>query len=471
MDKPPEITPICMPKLGMEMTEGMLATWHVREGDIVARGDQLFDVETDKLSVEQQSEFEGAVRRIVGVEGETYAVGQLLAALASADVSDADIAAFVESYAEAGDGTSAPLGPSDQTAPTPPDSLQNDEHTTVAQSGHMANGYVAPRGHISPIAERYAKAHALDMSEVPGTGRLGRISLADVKAVHVPIADTAAIKATPLARRLAKQKQVDLSAIQGTGARGRIHRRDIENANPQNVARTAAQGMATPLSPMRKTIARRMVAAKAEAPHIYLRREVATGELIDIRARFNDAEPERKLTMTDFLIRAVALAQRALPDANVQFHGDKLVSFDRSDVSVAISTDTGLVSPVITGADRRTVQDVSAALRDLTQRSRSKALTSRDLEGGTITLTNLGMAGVRSFDAILNPPQAMIVAFGATEMRPANVNGTLALDRRMDITLSCDHRAIDGMTGAEFLNALVEHIENPLGLFSSGCVT
>lgn len=494
-----KIIPIAMPKWGMEMVEGQITKWNKKVGDAVAPGEQLIDIETDKMTNVYEAEFTGVLRRRIGEEGKIYPVGQLIAVVADANVPDAEIDTFVKNY-KAGSATGAPA-PEAKSAPAPsaPQGYArapNPQVAAVPQAARpaaarapaaKANGLsakaveeqIAGLGkEVSPIAARVAIAEGVDLKGVGATGRLGRISLDDVeKKAGRPLGrKTRRADVSPRARRLAREKGLDVAGLIGSGPNGRVMAIDIASAAEARprIAPALAGDMRVqvgvagyrtePTSAMRRTIARRLVQSKATAPHIYLRAEVSMVELIKLREGVNKRLKDARVSLNDFLVRAAGLALAEVPEANVQYTDEELFYFDQADISVAIALPQGLVAPIVRGADKKPVTQIAEEIRALAQRARAGGLTAADLEGGTFTVSNLGMFGIESFDAVINPPQAAILAVGAVVEKAVGVAGVVKLEPRLALTLSCDHRAIDGALGARYLAALKELIENPVAL-------
>lgn len=384
-----EIYPIAVPKWGIEMVEGTLNTWNKQEGDTVARGDEVFDMESDKIVNVWESPVSGVLRRIIATEGDAHPVGALLGVIASAEVSEADIDAFI-----AGFGGAKP-------------------------------------SEAAPKAEPAASA----------TGGPG----------------DAASRTNPVVRKLAEELGVDLNSVVGTGRRGRITQEDVQ------AAAGAGDGTATedveiiPLSATRKTIARRLTEAKQSIPHYYLTVEYELDGLLAHRKQLN-TDGGAKVSVNDLIVWCVAQALIKEPRVNVNLKGDDIHQFKHANVSVAIATDDGLYPVTIRNADALSVTEVAAATAALAEKARTGALSKEDISGGSFTVSNLGMFGVSTFTAIINPPMGAILALGKGEQKVVVREGEPAVATVISATLSCDHRIIDGAVGARFLQVLAEEI-------------
>ena len=454
---------IKMPALSPTMEEGTLAKWLVKEGDTVKSGDIMAEIETDKATMEFEAVDEGVIARIVVAEGtDGVKVGATIAILAEEG----------EDAATAG-AVSAPSEParSESLQPADPEFRGRPDATDPNTKGNEGE----PVARTETIAEDHGRP-------------------ADAGAEPAPAAEASGtrVKASPLARRLAAETGVDLSAVTGSGPNGRIVRADLANAQPAQAATAAAPATVetakaeapapaakpaavpdiphetTKLSNMRKTIARRLTESKQTVPHIYLTVDVRLDALLKLRAELNDSLAARgvKLSVNDLLIKALGVALMQVPKCNVQFAGDQLLTFARADISVAVSVPNGLVTPVVKGADTATISAIATAMKDLAGRARDGKLRPEEYAGGTASLSNMGMYGITQFDAVINPPQGMILAVGAGEKR-AVVNGdTLGVATVMSATGSFDHRAIDGADGAQLMKTFRELVERPLGLLA-----
>lgn len=403
-------TSILMPALSLTMEEGTLARWHVAKGDRINPGDVIAEVETDKATMELEAAEGGTIGQLLVPEGtEGVRVNAPIATLL-AEGEQADDPAPVASPAS----TPSPSAP----APEP----------AASETRVLA----------SPLARRMARDSEIDLGTISGSGPHGRIVKADVEAHPVTQpAPVAAPQATPTPTPVA--------------------------APPAAFTDRPSEEM--PLDGMRKTIAARLTAAKQTIPHFYLRRDVRLDELLALREQLNRdlAAQDLKLSVNDFVIRAVAKALQQCPDCNAIWAGDRILKLKRSDVSVAVAIDGGLITPVLRDADLKSLSALSREMKDLAARARDRKLMPAEYDGGSLTISNLGMMGVESFDAIINPPQSAILAVGAATRRPVvGSDGALEAATVMSLTLSVDHRMIDGALGAQLLAALVHNLEAPL---------
>ena len=454
-----------MPKWGIEMTEGTIGQWMLAEGASFARGEVLTLIETDKITNEYEAEHDGLMARILVKEGETRPVGALLAVFADAGTSpdSASIDNFIAGFRPAGAAAEAPS----PTAPAP-----------AATAPAAPATAIPPDMAISPAARTLAQAQAVDVSRLTGSGREGRITYQDVAqalAPPPPPRGTAPVDiqprstaldhvhASPLARRIAVQQGIDLSGITGTGPRGRICKADVLALTRPAAPPARPDVEVVAMSPMRKAIARQLSLSKSSIPHFYLRNTVRVDALMAMRARAKQATGEAP-SLNDYLIRACALALAAHPDVNIQVHGDEIHRFAEADIAVAVATDKGLLTPIIRGAQAKSVAAISAEMKALAARARAGRLAAEEFQGGSFSLSNLGMFGIEQFDAIINPPQGAILAVGAARPQTTSLDHALAFVTTLSLSLSCDHRAIDGAVGAKFLAELSRLIETPEAL-------
>ncbi|WP_195822539.1 pyruvate dehydrogenase complex dihydrolipoamide acetyltransferase [Roseobacter sp. MH60115] len=434
-------TEILMPALSPTMEEGTLAKWHVKEGDTVSSGDIMAEIETDKATMEFEAVDEGTIGKILVAEGtEGVKVNTAIAVLLEEGESADDI---------------------DTSTPAP-------EAAQAADAGNEA----------APAA-----------SEAPATPAAGSTPAPQA-------ADGTRIFASPLARRIAADKGLDLADIKGSGPHGRIVKADVEGASAAPKPAAASAPAATPaaaapttgpaadavmamydgreyeeisLNGMRKTIAARLTEAKQSIPHFYLRRDIELDALLKFRGELNKQLESRsvKLSVNDFIIKACALALQSVPDANAVWAGDRMLKLKPSDVAVAVAIEGGLFTPVLKDAEMKSLSALSAEMKDLAGRARDRKLAPHEYQGGSFAISNLGMFGIDNFDAVINPPHGAILAVGAGVKKPiVGADGELAVATVMSVTLSVDHRVIDGALGAQLLQAIKENLENPMTMLA-----
>ncbi len=471
---------LTMPKWGIEMTEGTLAEWKIRAGDSISKGQIIAVVETDKIANELEADYEAVVSRLLASEGEIYPVGALLAVLADAAAPEAEVDEFISEF-----GTRHASGAVAAAAPAPARSAAAAAAPAPAAAGQQKrlDPAIPPHVSISPAARRLALQRAVDVTKIRGSGPASRISFQDVDQaskpeVHRPPGAAVSIAATTAdldehfasayAKVIAVRHSVDLSALTGTGPHGRVSRKDVMRAIDSTAAAAGADQGEVPrqqpqivrMSAMRKAIARQLTLAKSTIPHFYLRAAVRVDALMALRARSKQERAEAA-TINDYFLRAAALALVEMPDVNVQVHEDAIHRFSHADIAFAVSTDKGLVAPIIRAADTKPLATLAAESRALAERARAGKLRAPDLEGGTFTVSNLGMFGIDQFDAIINPPQGAILAIGAARRQMVPGDHAWEQATAVNLTLSCDHRAIDGAVGASFMNILRNLIERP----------
>ncbi|WP_295563454.1 pyruvate dehydrogenase complex dihydrolipoamide acetyltransferase [uncultured Sphingomonas sp.] len=442
---------IKMPALSPTMEEGTLAKWLVKEGDTVKSGDIMAEIETDKATMEFEAVDEGTIAKILIAEGtDGVKVGAVIAILAEDGEDAASVSAPTKSE------TPQPAAKESEAKPNPA-----DPNKTGSEAKPVERTVTQAEDHGRP-----ADAVASDKG--------GRV------------------KASPLARRIAADKGIDLSGLSGSGPNGRIVKADVDGAKPgaapaaakADAAPTAAAPAsaaapkpatvpdipheATKLSNMRKTIARRLTESKQTVPHIYLTVDIQLDALLKLRGELNASLESRgvKLSVNDMLVKALAQALIVVPKCNVMFTPDQLISFKRADISVAVSTPSGLITPIVVGADTKSLSAISTEVKDLAARAKDNKLKPEEFQGGTASISNMGMFGIKQFEAVINPPQGMIMAIGAGEKRPYIVNGELAVATVMSATGSFDHRAIDGADGAELMKVFKDLVERPLGMLA-----
>lgn len=471
-----------MPALSPTMEEGTLAKWLVKEGDEVASGDLLAEIETDKATMEFEAVEEGTIAKIVVAEGtDNVKVGEVIAIIA-------------EDGEDVGDAASA-----DTAASAKPEEDRRKEDRRKEDKGGDENGQDRRKGDRRQGEQRQVDegSNALGDDNRKATSEPAPAPApAPASVATAPQSGSGRVKASPLARRLAEQKGVDLSAISGSGPNGRIIKADIDAAEGGTLRQVQGERVdgksahAEPvearapepaplgefdiphndekLSGMRKTIARRLSQSMQEAPHIYLTLDCQLDALLDLRKQLNESLEARgvKLSVNDMLIKALAIALEQVPECNVSFMGDTMRRYQRQDISVAVSIPGGLITPVITDATNKPLSKIATEMKDLASRAQEGKLQMHEYQGGTASISNMGMMGIKQFTAVINPPQSMILAVGAGEKRPHVVDGALTTATMMTVTGSFDHRAIDGADGAKLLAAFKTLVEKPLGMLA-----
>ncbi|ULB09343.1 pyruvate dehydrogenase complex dihydrolipoamide acetyltransferase [Cereibacter azotoformans] len=436
-------TEILMPALSPTMEEGTLAKWLKKEGDEVRSGDILAEIETDKATMEFEAVDEGILGKILIAEGTAgVKVNTPIAVL----VEEGESADAVSSGK-----TPAPEEPKDEAAPA-----QEAPKASPAASPAPAAKPEGDRIFASPLARRIATEKGLDLATVKGSGPRGRIVKADVEGAQKP--------AAPAAKAEAAAPQADAPAAAAAPVTSPA-------ASAASVAKLFAdrEFEEITLDGMRKTIAARLSEAKQTIPHFYLRREVALDALMAFRADLNAKLESRgvKLSVNDFIIKACAVALQQVPNANAVWAGDRILRLKPSDVAVAVAIEGGLFTPVLRDAHQKSLSALSAEMKDLAARARTKKLAPHEYQGGSFAISNLGMFGIENFDAVINPPHGSILAVGAGIRKPVVAkDGAITTATMMSMTLSVDHRVIDGALGAEFLKAIVENLENPIAMLA-----
>lgn len=492
------------------MEEGTIAQWLIKEGDSFNKGDEICEIETTKIVNVLEAPFAGTLRKILAKDGDTLPVGGLIAVCAESQVSDAEIEQFIASLG--GSAAKAPEAPSEQSkaetsapvaekaeqpqsvaasAPVPVKTAKGDYAVPESLQGYQASDELFTTPHALKLAEK----HNVNLAKVTGSGREGRISVQDIqKAVQAAggqwpdvkqqtqakvvksMADDSQVLATPVARRLAKQWGINLNDCRVSGTRGRVCKEDVEAVyyrnNPTSVNEQSAQcAVAQPQSTittvamngMRKAIASRLQTAKRNAPHFRLVVDLNVEALQKLRKQINETVPQVKLSINDMLIKAAAAALIKVPEVNVQFDEatQSILQFSQADISVAVAIPNGLITPIVKAANQKSLAQISDDMRDLATRAKTGKLQPDEFQGGSFSISNLGMLGIKQFDAIINPPQGAIMALGASESRAVVENGNVVVREIVTATLSCDHRVIDGAVGAKFLASFKQFVENP----------
>ena len=425
---------ILMPALSPTMEEGTLAKWLVAEGDRVQSGDLLAEIETDKATMEFEAVDEGVI-------------GKLLVAEGTANVKVNSAIAILLEEGDAADATVSPAQSAAAAAPlTHEASAVDAPATTAAPAAAISND--GTRIFASPLARRIAADQGLDLAKITGSGPKGRIVKADVSGAPA----TASVSAPP-----------PMAAAPAAGLPSSASAASVE---------ALYQGRsykAVPLDGMRRVIADRLTEAKQTIPHFYLRRDIQLDTLLKLRSEVNAGLEARgvKLSVNDFIIKACAMALQSVPAANAVWAGDRVLQMEASDISVAVAIEGGLFTPVLQDADSKSLSKLAVEMKDLAARARSRKLAPHEYQGGSFSISNLGMMGIDNFDAVINPPQGAILAVGAGKKRPVvSEDGTLSVATVMSVTMSVDHRVIDGALGAELLDAIVNNLEHPLSMLA-----
>lgn len=440
-----------LPRLSDTMEEGVVANWRIALGDKVKRGQVIAEIETDKATMEFESFDSGYVLLLVAEEGETLPLGAPIAVLGKKG--------------------------------------EDPQEALAAFGGGSGGGDAAPAPAPEAAADAAASAAADAKAVAESAPAAAPSAPAAVEAVHVDPKDRR-IPASPVARRLAREHDLELAAITGTGPHGRVVKADVEKAIAEGTGKAAAapaagefsgevDGWGRPyvsrpddsvrLSMMRKAIARNMTKAKQETPHYYLTMDVDMEKAFAFRADFNKAVPEgTKISFNDLIVKAVARSLRDFPSVNASFDGDKAIIRGDVNVGIAVAVEDGLVVPVVRYADQKSLEAISRESKALGKSARDKHLRPEDMSGGTFTVSNLGMFGIESFAAVINPGEAGILAVGAIESRPVVVDGELVIRKRMKMTISADHRVTDGAVAAQWLTKVRGYLENPLKMLTDG---
>jgi pyruvate dehydrogenase E2 component (dihydrolipoamide acetyltransferase) len=420
---------VIMPALGMAQDEGILLRWLKKEGEMVQAGEPLMEVATDKVDVQVEAPATGMLTAVTAQEGDEIPVGQVIGLIAA-------------------EGEELPV------------------RSTPAQAAAKTDGPVAspsPESRASsPVAARIAAEHGIDLSEVPAVG--GRISKEDVEAHIRSVGSGARVLASPKARRLARERGIELASLAGSGPQGAVLAADVPLAAAETPAAPAIREVEQqPVSRMWQIMAQRLTESWNSAPHFYLVREVDAGQLMNWRSLVaGDAADGAKITYTDLLTKLAALSLARFPRLNASWQDGAIVTNPDINIGLAIAVEAGLLVPVVHNADRLPVEDIAVRRADLVAGANNGRLQPDDFAGGTFTISNLGMYGVDAFNAIVNPPQAAILAVARITDRVVAVDGQPAVRPMLTLTLSCDHRAVDGVMAAQFLDALAALIEEPL---------
>jgi pyruvate dehydrogenase E2 component (dihydrolipoamide acetyltransferase) len=436
-------TQVIMPKLSPTMEEGQLSRWLKKEGDKVSMGEPLAEIDTDKATMEMQALANGVLRKIIIKEGESAPLGQLIAVIGEPDE---DISAMLE-------GATAPSKTSQPSTKEQPSATA----TPPAQPG-------APK---------------TEPAKTAATGGNG--------STPTPITSSERLIVSPLAARMAAEAGVDLRSLSGTGPGGRIVKRDIEAAMSQAQAPATQAAQQTsgavvrfparqlgaieaspyvdePISEIRRIIAKRLVTSLGPIPHYFLTTEIEMDRAAEMRRNINELDPDLKLSINDIIIKVAAAALVAHPQVNASFQEKAVRYYERADIGVAVAIEDGLITPVIRSADQKSLSEIAGEVRDLAERARKRKLKPEEYTGASFSISNLGMFGIDEFTAVINPPEGAILAVGAMTAKPVVRSNEIVVRQMMRVTMSCDHRVIDGATGAKFLQTFKKILENPLYL-------
>jgi pyruvate dehydrogenase E2 component (dihydrolipoamide acetyltransferase) len=480
-------TKVVMEALSPTMEEGRLVKWLKHEGDAVKSGDVLAEVETDKAVMELAARGDGVIRKVLAAEGDASPVGTLLAVIAPANENIDAILAEAGSRA-AGSGNGAE--PSKSAEQTVAGATEQPSAGAAPQQAaeSQAEASTAPQSAVATAPPAGSPAAPPRPAATPGPAQPARPPAppsgparapAPIPAPPPPPARSGdgRQRSSPLARRLASERGIDLGAVAGSGPGGRVVKRDVESwvappaaaqrgkpAAPPRKRLITREGdyQDIPLTQIRKTIARRLVESIGPVPTFYLTAEFDAARAAELRGQLKDLGDEYKLSFNDIVLKAVASALSEHPEVNAHWMGDRIRHFNRVHVAMAVAVEEGLITPVIFDADRKSVHEIAGEARELAELARLRKLTPEQYTGSTFSVSNLGMFGIDQFTAIINPPEAGILAVGAVEEKPVVIDGQIVVRPRMRVTMSCDHRVIDGATGARFLQTVRRLIENPL---------
>ncbi|MBL7951920.1 MAG: pyruvate dehydrogenase complex dihydrolipoamide acetyltransferase [Flavobacteriales bacterium] len=435
-----------MPKLSDTMTEGVVAAWHKKVGDPVKSGEVLAEIETDKATMEFESFTDGVLLHIGVEKGKTAAVDSVLAVLGKAGE---DITTLL-----AGEAAAAPKAEAAPAKEAPKAEQKKEEPNTEE---------VKPKA--EPVAAKPAASGSVPAPKPLFGG--------GATAAPAAPASNGRVKASPLAKQLAEEKGIDISRVVGSGPDGRVTKQDVENFSGGGAVYGAPQiekFEEVPVSQMRKTIAKRLSESLFTAPHFYLTLELDMERAMSVRESINKQIAPEKISFNDLVIKACAVALKQHPKVNSSWLGDRIRYNEHVHIGVAVAVEEGLLVPVVRFADGKALRTIGNEVRDLAKRAKDKKLQPADWEGNTFTISNLGMFGIDEFTAIINPPDACILAVGGIMEKPVVKNGAIVVGHTMKVTLSCDHRVVDGATGAAFLNTLKSLLEEPALLLGVGAI-
>jgi pyruvate dehydrogenase E2 component (dihydrolipoamide acetyltransferase) len=438
-------TQVVMPKLSPTMEEGQISRWLKNEGDKVSMGEPLAEIDTDKATMEMQALSNGVLRKILVKEGESAPLGQPIAVIGEADE---DISALLEQAS--GKAQAAPQPQAEQkteaTAEQQPPTQAAKAATTSGNGaqGATAEAQASDRLIVSPLAARMAAEAGIDLRSLAGSGPGGRIIKRDIEAAMSAGQQAAEAGSTQAPQRHLRAVQPGTQPTQPA---------QVEGASPYRDE---------PTSVMRQTIARRLVTSIGPVPHFFLTTEIEMDRVVEMRRSVNELDPELKFSINDVIIKVAAASLIQHPQVNASFHDRNVRYYERADIGVAVAIEDGLITPVVRAAEQKPLSQIASEVRELAERARSRKLLPEEYTGATFSISNLGMLGIDEFTAVINPPEAAILAVGAVTPKPVVRDGQVVVRQMMRVTMSCDHRVIDGATGARFLQTFKRLLENPL---------
>ena len=444
-------TKVIMPKLSPTMEEGQLSRWLKKEGDKVSMGEPLAEIDTDKATMEMQALGNGVLRKILINEGESAPLGQLIAIIGEPDedisslTSQAPPSPATKTAPPATSGTTEPPEPDASPAPLPDESRKAAVNVSGNGGGASQPVEVASSGRliVSPLAARMAAEAGIDLRSVNGSGPGGRIIKRDVEGlISEGRAATAPVTSQTSAPRL----------------------RVVEGSGLQAAPMPPSTYHDEPMSEMRRTIAKRLVTSLGPIPHFFLTTEIEMDRAADMRSAIKDLEPDLKISINDIIIKVAAAALMQHPQVNASFQEKAVRYYDHADIGVAVAIEDGLITPIVRSAEQKSLSEIAAEVRDLAERARKRKLRPEEFMGATFSISNLGMFGIDEFTAVINPPEGAILAVGAMAPKPVVRDNEVVVRQMMRVTMSCDHRVIDGATGAKFLQTFKKILENPLFL-------
>ncbi|HVG35943.1 MAG TPA: pyruvate dehydrogenase complex dihydrolipoamide acetyltransferase [Pyrinomonadaceae bacterium] len=486
-------TQVVMPKLSPTMEEGQLSRWLKKEGDQVSVGEPIAEVDTDKATMEMQALSSGVLRKILIQEGESAPLGQIIAIIGTPDEDISDLLSKAESPAE----TAQTKERIEESVESGQDGAQK-ELAAVVPDGARTQATVQGepiKGDVAGTSSSESSQQAAPASAKPSTSGNGA-----GKATESGQQTGERLIVSPLAARMAAEAGINLRSVTGSGPGGRIIKRDIEAAMssgkqptaaeqqeeaapsaPQRHLRAVEAGSQSsrqislegpppyrdePMSVMRQTIARRLVTSIGPVPHFFLTTEIEMDRAAEVRRSINESDPELKVSINDLIVKVAAASLMQHPQVNASFHDKVIRYYERADIGVAVAIEDGLITPVVRAADRKPIGEIAAEVREMAGRARSRKLQPEEYTGATFSISNLGMMGIDEFTAVINPPEAAILAVGAMTPKPVVREGEVVVRQIMRVTMSCDHRVIDGATGARFLQTFKKLLENPFLLLA-----